>query len=53
MTNDELFIVKLNDAHYQAMLKLSLGGEKRATVSRFLAEAKRVLAEDPEQQVRS
>ncbi len=53
MTNDERYIINLNIAHYQAMLKLGLDDEKRATVERLLAEAKNVLAEDSREQVRS
>jgi hypothetical protein len=40
MTNDERFIINLNIAHYQAMLKLDIDDEKRPTVARLLAEAK-------------
>jgi hypothetical protein len=39
MTNDERFIINLNIAHYQAMLKLDIDDEKRSTVARLLAEA--------------
>ena len=46
MTNDERYIVKLNIAHYQAMLKLDIDDERRSVVERLLAEAKEVLAED-------
>jgi hypothetical protein len=35
MTNDERFIIKLNIAHYQAMLKLDIDAEKRSIVARF------------------
>jgi hypothetical protein len=52
MTNDERYIIKLNIAHYRAMLKLGLDDEKRTTVLRLLAEAKRTLAADSEEQVR-
>ena len=38
MTNDERFIIKLNIAHYQAMLKLNIDDDKRSTVERLLAE---------------
>jgi hypothetical protein len=46
MTNDERFIIKLNIAHCQAMLKLDIDDEKRSTVARLLAEAEEVLATD-------
>lgn len=43
MTNDELYIIKLNIAHYQALLKLDIDDEKRSAVERLLAEAEAVL----------
>ena len=46
MTDDERYIIKLNIAHYQAMLKLGIDDEKRATIEQLLAEARDVLAED-------
>ena len=46
MTDDERFIIKLNIAHYQAMLKLDIDDEKRSTIERLLAEADDVLATD-------
>jgi len=46
MTNDELNTIKANIAHYQAMLKLALDGEKRSAVERLLAEAEDILASD-------
>ena len=39
MTNDEQFIIKLNIADYQAMLKLDIDDEQRSTLPRLLAEA--------------
>jgi hypothetical protein len=50
MTDDERFITKLNIAHYQAMLKLDIDGEKRCTVERLLTEAEDVLATDFKEQ---
>ena len=50
MTNDERFIIKLNIAHYQAMLKRDIDDEKRSTVARLLAEAEEVLATDFKEQ---
>jgi hypothetical protein len=44
MTNDERYIIKLNIAHYQAMLKLDIDDEKRSVIARLLAEAEDVLA---------
>jgi hypothetical protein len=52
MTNDERYIIKVNIAHYEAMLKLDIDDERRATVERLLAESKDVLAEDSKEQVR-
>ena len=46
MTDDERFIIKVNIAHYEAMLKLRIDDEKRSTVERLLAEAEEVLATD-------
>ena len=46
MTNDERYIVKLNIAHYQAMLKLDIDIERRSVVERLLAEAKAALTAD-------
>lgn len=46
MTNDELFIIKLNIARYQAMLKLDIDHDKRSTIEHLLAEAQEVLAAD-------
>jgi hypothetical protein len=43
MTNDERYIIKLNIAHYQAMLKLGIDDEKRSVIERLLAEAEEVL----------
>jgi hypothetical protein len=50
MTDDDRFIIKLNIAHYQAMLKLDIDGEKRSTVERLLTEAEDVLATDFKEQ---
>lgn len=50
MTNDERFIIKLNIAQYQAMLKLDIDDEKRSTVARLLAEAEQALARDFKEQ---
>jgi hypothetical protein len=50
MTNNEQFIIKLNIAHYQAMLKLDIDDEKRSTLERLLAEAEEVLATDFKEQ---
>ena len=44
MTNDERCIIKLNIAHYQAMLKLDIDDEKRSVIEALLAEAEDVLA---------
>jgi hypothetical protein len=46
MTNDERYIIKLNIAHYQAMLKLDIDDEKRSAVEQLLAEAEEMLAAD-------
>lgn len=37
---EEPFIIRLNIAHYRAMLKLDMDGEKRRVIERLLAEAK-------------
>ncbi|HEY0525359.1 MAG TPA: hypothetical protein VGD08_18345 [Stellaceae bacterium] len=37
-------IIRMNIAHYGALLKRDLGDEKRSVVERLLAEAKRDLA---------
>lgn len=50
MATDERFIIKLNVAHYQAMLKRDIDDEKRSTVARLLAEAEQALARDFEEQ---
>jgi hypothetical protein len=50
MTNDERFIINLNIAHYQAMLKLDIDDEKRSTVARLLAEAEKELTTDFKEQ---
>ena len=50
MTDDERFIIKLNIAHYQAMLKLDIDDEKRSTIGRLLAKADDVLATDFKEQ---
>jgi hypothetical protein len=50
MTSDEQFIIKLNIAHYQAMLKIDIDDERRSTVARLLAEAEEVLATDVKEQ---
>lgn len=42
--------IKLNIAHYQAMLKLDVDDEQRSTVARLLAEAEEVLATDFKEQ---
>ena len=46
MTDDELYIIKLNIAHYQAMLKLDIDDEKRSMVEQLRAEAEELLATD-------
>jgi hypothetical protein len=43
MTEDPI-IIRMNIAHYGAMLKLDIGDEKRSIAERLLAEAKRDLA---------
>ena len=50
MTNDERFIINLNIAHYQAMLKRDIDDVKRSTVARLLAEAEEVLTTDFKEQ---
>ena len=50
MTNDERYIIKLNIAHYQAMLKLDLDDEKRSVIEQLLAEAEEVLAAESAKQ---
>jgi hypothetical protein len=50
MTNDERFIINLNTAHHQAMLKRDIDDEKRSTVVRLFAEAEEVLATDFKEQ---
>ena len=50
MTNDEWYIIKLNIAHYQAMLKLDIDDPKRSTVARLLTEAEEALAADFKEQ---
>jgi hypothetical protein len=50
MTNDEQFIIKLNIAHYQAILKLDIDDRTASTVARLLAEAAEVLATDFKEQ---
>jgi hypothetical protein len=44
MTKDELFCIKLNIAHYEAMLNLDIDVEKRLIVEQLIAEAKDMLA---------
>jgi len=39
MMTQELFIIRLNIAHYEAQLKLDMDDGKRSVVSRLLAEA--------------
>jgi len=41
---EEPIIIKMNIAHYEAMLKLPLDEEKRSIVKRLLAEAEEHLA---------
>jgi len=45
---EDLFVIRMNIAHYRAMLALAMEGEKRSVVERLLAEAERslVLATD-------
>jgi hypothetical protein len=43
MTEDPI-IIRMNIAHYGALLKLDLDDDKRSIVERLLAEAKRDLA---------
>jgi hypothetical protein len=50
MTDDERFIIKLNIAHYQAMLKLDINDLKLSTVERLVEEAEEVLATDFKEQ---
>lgn len=50
MTDDDRFIIKLNIAHYQAMLKLDINDLKRSTVERLVEEAEEVLATDFKEQ---
>ena len=50
MTDDEQFIIKVNIAHYQAMLKLHIDDEKRSMVERLLAEAEEAMAMDSKTQ---
>jgi hypothetical protein len=50
MTDDERFIIKLNIAQYQTMLRLDIDDEKRFTVVRLLAEAEEALARDFKEQ---
>ena len=38
-------IIQMNIAHYQALLKLDMGDEKRAVIQRLLAKACEDLAE--------
>ena len=44
MTNDDLFIIRLNIAHYQAMLELDIDEEKRIIIEKLLTEAEDVLS---------
>ncbi len=44
MTNDEQYIIKLNIARYQELLKLDIDDEKRSMAEQLLAEAEEVLA---------
>ena len=37
-------IIQMNIAHYEALLKLDIDGEKRSVVERLLAEARENLA---------
>lgn len=39
MKDEDPFIIKMNIAHYQAMLKLDLDTKKRSIIERLLAEA--------------
>src|SRR5690349_20950783 len=41
--SEELMIIEMNIARYEAMLKLDLGSQKQAAVKRLLAECKEEL----------
>ena len=38
-------IIQMNIAHYQALLKLNMGDEKRSVIERLLTKAREDLAE--------
>jgi hypothetical protein len=46
MTEDELYVIETNIAHYERLLKSAIDDETRVIVERLLAEAKEVLAMD-------
>lgn len=50
MANHERYIIKLNIAHYQAMLKLDIDDARRSTVARLIAETGEALATDFKEQ---
>jgi hypothetical protein len=43
MTKDEQFILNLNIAHYEAMLKLDIDDEKHLVVEALIAKAEALL----------
>ena len=43
MTEEDPFIIRMNIAHYNAMLKLDMNDEKRSVIEGLLAEAKKDL----------
>ncbi len=51
MTKDDLYIIKLNIAHWEAMLRLDIDDEKRFIVEQLLGEAKDVLTENSQKPV--
>jgi hypothetical protein len=46
MTEDELYVIEANIAHYKRLLKTVLDEETRSIVQKLLAEAQEVLEMD-------
>ena len=47
---EDPYIIRLNIAHYEAMLKLDMDDRKRATIQKLLAQARFALAPAPEEE---
>ncbi len=53
MTENDIFIIRMNIARYRAMLQFTMDAGKRSMVERLLAEAEENLATAPDDQKRS